>query len=316
MRELQSQNSYKTDTLKQFEGRAHQQFIQAHWAQLKGRGEFEIEKAELSEKWVEVVNFDPLNPLHAMNADLPKLSTLKKYQGVETQELAVVAVLTEIDDWFGDNGLSLPQHKMLAKRIISEYYFYNPSEIKLAIRMGLQSSLSKVYGKINPSNIMDWLAEYDQIRAGEIENKTRQNQDHYNSGLPNEEVIKMWQKVVESKQRTKVIYPSLIHYCNLTDKNYTELMNQIIEACATLMEKEDEGFKDFVTYVSRRCLVELNDKEHFDLSSVIKDIEISWQIADNFEKLEALNLEIKVEAKPNGRGFSKMFENLRTEKIE
>jgi large subunit ribosomal protein L4 len=205
-------------------------------------------------------------------------------------------------------------YEMLAKRIIGEYYFYNPAEIKLAIRMGLQGSLSKVYGKINPGNIMDWLAEYDQIRAGEIENQTRQNQDHYSTAAPHPKFAEMWAKQVEKKFQDKTIYPSLAAYCNALDKSYTELRKIIASECEKLIEQTDVGFDDFVNYVERRCLVELNDRGAFDVTAIIKEIELNWQISENFDTIDKIKVvrELKKETKENSL-FRSMLGHLKTD---
>lgn len=140
------------------------------------------------------------------------LAKIRKDQGDDLAKQLIAREVVKVFEFYGAE-VKQSQLTMSCSIIASEFYYLKPNEIEFAFRKGLAGKYSKVFGKFNPSYLVEWLNAYIEERA-EVAATTSQNiHAELKSGEPHiddkidpegiEKIADMWRAVSEKYEIEK-----------------------------------------------------------------------------------------------------------------
>lgn len=98
-----------------------------------------------------------------MYAPGSSLAIIRREQGADTAAQVIVREIVKVFEFYGVE-VKMGQLRLSADIILSEFYFLKPDEIEFAFRKGMSGRYTRVFGKFNPSFLVEWLNAYLEDR--------------------------------------------------------------------------------------------------------------------------------------------------------
>lgn len=256
-----------------------------HWVELINSGKFENEKAMLSLRHDSetIVNLNPVSVQDALNAKVPTLSTLKKYQGEEVTKAVINSCLIAVNEFFGEkSGLTDSQIEMVSEMLYEDYHYMNVAEIKLCVKNGIKGRYEKVYGKIAPNDLMGWFASYCNERMNEAAKKSvsdhgKRKKEENESKVTDEyalQQIKAIREALEGKwdveepnvKKWEIFYRTIPEYCRAEGLDLKETLHRFSDEWEAeyneRVKSNDVDLELFISMKEQQFLLEVNDKKN------------------------------------------------------
>lgn len=141
----------------------------------------------------------PSNELEASDSG-HQLSLIRKEQGEIPVKNAIVVILFMLRDTFNvSRNMTDDQIITCAEIIMKDYYFLNFSDLKLFYQKAISGKYGKVYERLDPPTVIEWVEKYTQERQNQIEQeRINQNQQSKKLGTISPENLAELRKIADA----------------------------------------------------------------------------------------------------------------------
>lgn len=107
----------------------------------------------------------------ALMSSNPAFAVIRKAKGRDSAMTLLAAIITNGLKYFNvGKGMTPEQVVLAADLILTDFHYLKPDEVAMTFRMAASGRFGKIYDRIDPAVIMEWMAEFDSFRTIEAEN--------------------------------------------------------------------------------------------------------------------------------------------------
>lgn len=158
-----------------------------------------------------------------VNQEGNSVAKIRKNQGEEVVKQLIAREILEVFEFYGAE-IKPSQLKISCDVIASEFYYLKLHEIQFAFRNGMLGKYSKVFGKFNPSFLVEWLNAYREERLEHCATKSQKQSEsskNRNIGI-DKKAIERWLQILspivrKHKEASTKKQASVIRYKSIED---------------------------------------------------------------------------------------------------
>lgn len=109
----------------------------------------------------------------ALMSGNPAMALIRKEKGRDSAITLLSAIITNGLKYFNvGKGMTPEQVVLAADLILTDYHYLKADEVAYTFRLAATGRFGKIYDRIDPAVILEWVSEFDSLRTIEAENMT------------------------------------------------------------------------------------------------------------------------------------------------